>query len=270
MKWPEEVDTLLGCPGPVSGLERGRGQIPQRRMQPLPVLEEFDVFEHPPMRLLARGSEPMQAQLALEGAEEALFGGDVPVVALAGHARDRLLSLQRGLVVHRKRTGPRGRTRGPHPGAIRAESKRPDHRQLLPVDWRSQHRRLASGRPAAPHTGLLSEPASVRVDNPRSLPAGSPVLRASVGDASGLRHLHLAPSPAVPAAGDSSLSAPTDEPERVANELAEGTEDASSNEQEARNGTHQRQDTVCSRRNEMPRECPDRIGGEHRQRQKPI
>ena len=76
------MDTLLGCPGLVSGLEIGRGEISQGRVQPLAIVEDFDVLEHLPMRLLARGFQPMQAQLALERAEETLPGGVVPAVAL--------------------------------------------------------------------------------------------------------------------------------------------------------------------------------------------
>ena len=90
---------MLGCPGPVGGFEGGRGKVSQRRVQSLPVVEDFDILEHRPARVLARGPEGMQAQLAFKCAEEALLGGVVPDVTLAGHAGHHPLLVQRGLVV---------------------------------------------------------------------------------------------------------------------------------------------------------------------------
>ena len=93
------MDTKLSCHGERLTFELDRGEVPQRRVQPLPIVEDFDVLKHLPAYLLARGPKPMQAQLAFERAEETLLGSIIPTVALAGHAGDHPLLVQRGLVV---------------------------------------------------------------------------------------------------------------------------------------------------------------------------
>ena len=68
------MDTLLSCLSNGLALEVSRGQIPQRRVQPLPIVEDFDEVEHLPARPLARGPAPVMDELALERAEETLAG----------------------------------------------------------------------------------------------------------------------------------------------------------------------------------------------------
>ena len=53
------------------------------------------------------------------------------------------------------------------------------------------------------------------------------------------------------------------EAERVASKFPDGAQDTSSGEQEARNRTQEGQDTICSQGDEMPRECLERVIGEH-------
>ena len=84
-------------------------------MQPLPIVKDFDVLEHLPVRVVARGSQCMRAQLAFERAKETLLGSVIP--AVAGSPR--------------RRTTPRGpngesaRVRIPAKVATRSNPKRP-------------------------------------------------------------------------------------------------------------------------------------------------
>jgi len=57
-------------------------------------------------------------------------------------------------------------------------------------------------------------------------------------------------------------------PERVAGELAKRAKGMSSREEEARNDTHEGQDTIYSQGNETPQECTHRIIGEHNPRKR--
>ena len=91
-KWTRSLDR--GQP-----LELGRGEIPQRGVQPLSIVEGFDEVEHLPVRVFMREPAQVRHQLPLERAEETLLGGVVPAVALAGHAGDDAMSRQQSLVV---------------------------------------------------------------------------------------------------------------------------------------------------------------------------
>ena len=48
---PKKTDTVLSSLSPGSRLERHRGLVAQGGMEPLPIVEDFDVLQHPPVRL---------------------------------------------------------------------------------------------------------------------------------------------------------------------------------------------------------------------------
>ena len=74
------MDTPLSCLQHERLFKSDRGLVAQRGVQPLPVVEDFDVVEDLPARRLASGP-PVPRQFLLEPAVEALLGGIVPGVA---------------------------------------------------------------------------------------------------------------------------------------------------------------------------------------------
>src|SRR5919107_3090710 len=68
-----------------AGPRLGRGAIADSRMQALPVVEDFDVFEHGRLRLLTGAETDLVDVLGLERGEEALHRRVVKAVAAAAH-----------------------------------------------------------------------------------------------------------------------------------------------------------------------------------------
>src|SRR3954447_17506327 len=73
--WRGEIRASCGCthgdPFP-AGPRLGRGAIADGRMQTLPIVKDFDVFEHGRLRLLAGTEADLVDVLRLERGEEAL------------------------------------------------------------------------------------------------------------------------------------------------------------------------------------------------------
>src|SRR5918998_1949593 len=75
-----------------AGPRLGRGAIADGRMQTLPIVEDFDVFEHGRLRLLAGAEADLVDVLGLERGEEALHGRvDAPIEVKRLFAPGRLL-----------------------------------------------------------------------------------------------------------------------------------------------------------------------------------
>ena len=72
---PGKSDASLNWAGIGLYLECGRAKVPQGRVQPLSIAEDFDVLEHLPVHLLARVPRLVVAELALVRAEEAFLWG---------------------------------------------------------------------------------------------------------------------------------------------------------------------------------------------------
>ena len=125
-----------------------RGGILQRRMQALPVVEDFYPLEE---LLLCLGSGPegdVVDELLLEAGEEALCDGVVPAVALAAHALHGA-DLRQGVAVV---------AAGVHAAAVRVV----DHAR----PWRSGRRRAVEG---ADREGSVEVLLELGVDRERSV-----------------------------------------------------------------------------------------------------
>src|SRR4051812_40105166 len=88
VEWRVEIRASCGCThgDPFhAGPCLGRGAIADGRMQTLPIVEDFDVFEHGRLRLLAGAEADLVDVLRLERGEEALHGRVIEAVAAAAH-----------------------------------------------------------------------------------------------------------------------------------------------------------------------------------------
>jgi hypothetical protein len=98
-------------------LEGQRTEEPERRMAPLPIVEDLDVLEDRAPRRGARGPARVVDELDLERGEEALRHRVVPAVAPPTHAADDPLAAEGRLVVA-ARAGRPGRSDAAGPGAV--------------------------------------------------------------------------------------------------------------------------------------------------------
>src|SRR3954452_1003809 len=97
VEWRGEITASCGCThgDPFhAGPRLGRGAIADGRMQTLPIVEDFDVFEHGRLRLLAGAEADLVDVLRLERGEEALHGRVIEAVAAAAHGLRDAVPLQ--------------------------------------------------------------------------------------------------------------------------------------------------------------------------------
>src|SRR5215203_1963055 len=97
VEWRGEIRASFGCThgDPFhAGPRLGRGAIADGRMQTLPIVEDFDVFEHGRLRLLAGAEADLVDVLGLERGEEALHGRVVQAVAAPAHGLRDAVPLQ--------------------------------------------------------------------------------------------------------------------------------------------------------------------------------
>src|SRR5215216_6750287 len=97
VEWRGEIRASCGCThgDPFhAGPRLGRGAIADGRMQTLPIVEDFDVFEHGRLRLLAGAEADLVDVLRLERGEEALQGRVIEAVAAAAHGLRDAVPLQ--------------------------------------------------------------------------------------------------------------------------------------------------------------------------------
>src|SRR3954467_11934659 len=97
VEWRGETRASCGCThgDPFhAGPRLGRGAIADGRMQTLPIVEDFDVFEHGRLRLLAGSEADLMDVLGLERGEEALDGRVIEAVAAAAHGLRDAVPLQ--------------------------------------------------------------------------------------------------------------------------------------------------------------------------------
>src|SRR5712691_4871893 len=80
-------------------LEGPGAEIPERRMPPLAIVEEFEVLEELGARCRPRGPGRVMDQLDFQRREEALGDGVVPAIAPAAHTADDPVLRQHPLVV---------------------------------------------------------------------------------------------------------------------------------------------------------------------------
>src|SRR3954454_15009215 len=97
VEWRGEIRASCDCThgDPFhAGPRLGRGAIADGRMQTLPIVEDFDVFEHGRPRLLAGAEAELVDVLRLERGEEALHRRVVQAVAAAAHGLRDAVPLQ--------------------------------------------------------------------------------------------------------------------------------------------------------------------------------
>jgi len=97
VEWRGEIRASCGCThgDPFhAGPRLGRGAIADGRVQTLPIVEDFDVFEHGRLRLLAGAEADLVDVLGLERGEEALHGRVIEAVAAAAHGLRDAVPLQ--------------------------------------------------------------------------------------------------------------------------------------------------------------------------------
>ena len=91
---PDFVDTWVKLP-----MLRDPTAIPERRMPPLPIVEELEILEELGARRRPSGPGHVVDQLDLQRREKALGDGVVPAIALTAHAADDPVVRQHPLVV---------------------------------------------------------------------------------------------------------------------------------------------------------------------------
>src|SRR3954469_11503310 len=97
VEWRGETRASCGCThgDPFhAGPRLGRGALADGRILTLPVAEDFDVFEHGCLRLLAGAEADLVDVLRLERGEEALHGRVIEAVAAAAHGLRDAVPLQ--------------------------------------------------------------------------------------------------------------------------------------------------------------------------------
>lgn len=82
---PRKVDTELTEGRVVPAFVLDWGNVPQRRVPPDRVIEQFDVLEHDSTRVVA-GAVRRELSLAFQAGEERLHGGVVPALRHPAHA----------------------------------------------------------------------------------------------------------------------------------------------------------------------------------------
>src|SRR5438270_12438649 len=76
-----------------------RGDVPQRRVPALAIVEDLDVLDDRRTGLRSGGEVGVMDQLLLQRGKKALHGGIIPAVAAAAHAARNAVPRQKALVM---------------------------------------------------------------------------------------------------------------------------------------------------------------------------